>query len=63
VLTATGAPQVSLMTATGEAVMQVRLPTLPEARWIRVYKIAGSKPVELQQEPLGRLLASLPLPP
>jgi hypothetical protein len=41
----------------------MRLPPVSGAAWIKIYRIANSKPVGWDVEPMGQLLASIPLPP
>lgn len=60
--TPTGAPQASRLKATDEVMMQVRMQPVPEAKWIRIYRLAGSQPVGVNFEPLGQILATIPLP-
>ena len=58
-----GAPQPVRFTADGPVVFQVRLPEVPAARELRVYRLTGFAPPAAGAEPAGRLLAALALTP
>jgi hypothetical protein len=58
-----GTPKAAHLKATDDVMAQVRLPPMPGARWLKVYRLSGSQPVGLEVEPLGQLIASIPLPP
>jgi len=58
-----GAPRLVRFTADGPVVFQVRLPEIPAARELRVYRLTGFVPPPAGAEPAGRLLASLALKP
>jgi len=60
---ANGQPQATQFAGAGEeAMLQVRLPPYPDAKWIKVYRLAGSERADWNTEPSGKLLASIPLP-
>lgn len=50
-------------TADSPVTFQVRLPDVPAARELRVYRLTGFQPPMADAEPAGRLLASLALQP
>lgn len=50
-------------TTDGPVTFQVRLPDVPAARELRVYRLTGFQPPMADAEPAGRLLASLALQP
>ena len=60
---AKGAPQAAKLKLTDDVEMQMRLPPVSGAAWIKIYRIANSKPAGWDVEPMGQLLASIPLPP
>ncbi|MBL9131370.1 MAG: hypothetical protein JNG86_09235 [Verrucomicrobiaceae bacterium] len=58
-----GKPRVTQFAgAAAEGMLQVRLPPHPEAKMLKVYRIAGLQRADWTSEPLGRLLAAIPLP-
>ena len=60
---ANGQPQATQFAGAGEeAMLQVRLPPHPDAKWLKVYRLAGSERADWNTEPSGKLLASIPLP-
>lgn len=63
VLDAAGNPRASQMKLTDDVMMQMRVPPVMGAAWIKIYRIAGAKPAAWDVEPMGELLASIPLPP
>ncbi len=63
VTTPDGTPQAARLKLTDDVMLQVRLPPTPGAKWVNIYRLAGSQPVGLEVEPLGQLLVSIPLPP
>jgi hypothetical protein len=63
VLDAAGDPRASQMKLTDDEMMQMRVPPVRGAAWIKIYRIAGAKPAAWDVEPMGELLASIPLPP
>lgn len=63
VLNDSGAPQASKLKLTDDVMMQMRVPPVHGASWIKIYRIAGTQPASWDVEPMGRLLASIPLPP
>lgn len=63
VLNAAGNPQASELKLTDDVMMQMRVPPVSGAAWIKIYRIAGAKPAAWGVEPMGELLASIPLPP
>lgn len=62
VATASGQPQAAKLKLTDDVMTQVRMPTTPGAKWVKIYRLAGSQPAALDVEPLGQLLATLPIP-
>lgn len=63
VLNASGNPQVSQLKLTDDVMMQMRVPPVSGAAWIKIYRIASAQPAAWDVEPMGQLLASIPLPP
>lgn len=62
-LDAKGKPQVTQFAGAGEdAMLQVRMPPTPEAKWLKVYRLSGMERADWNTEPMGRLLTSIPLP-
>ena len=62
-LDANGRPQATQFAGAGEeAMLQVRLPPHPDAKWLKVYRLAGSERADWNTEPTGKLLTSIPLP-
>lgn len=62
-LGADGQPQATQFAGTGEdAMLQVRLPPNPDAKWLRVYRLSSMQRADWNTEPMGQLLASLSLP-
>ena len=62
-LGANGKPQVTQFAGAGEeAMLQVRLPPHPEAKWLKVYRIGSLQRADWNTEPMGQLLASISLP-
>lgn len=61
--TAGGTPQASKLKLTDDVMMQMRMPPVSGASWIKIYRIAGTNPAAWDVEPMGQLLASIPLPP
>ncbi|OYW30780.1 MAG: hypothetical protein B7Z47_03130 [Chthoniobacter sp. 12-60-6] len=60
---AKGQPQATQFAGAGEdAMLQVRLPPHPDAKWLKVYRLSSMQRADWSTEPMGRLLASLPLP-
>ncbi len=60
---ANGQPQATQFAGAGEeSMLQVRLPPHPDAKWLRVYRLAGSERADWSAEPTGKLLISIPLP-
>lgn len=60
---AIGAPQATQFAGAGEeAMLQVRLPPQPRAKWLKVYRLGGLQRVDWNTEPLGQVLASISLP-
>lgn len=60
---ASGQPQATQFAGVGEeAMLQVRLSPHPDARWLKVYRLASSERADWNTEPAGKLLASIPLP-
>lgn len=59
---ADGSPKASKLKLTDDVMMQMRVPPVAGASWIKIYRIAGTQPAALDAEPLGHLLASIPLP-
>lgn len=58
-----GKPQVTQFAGAGEeAVLQVRMPPHPDAKWLKVYRIGGLQRADWNTEPVGKLLAHLSLP-
>jgi hypothetical protein len=62
VATTSGQPQASRLKLTDDVMTQVRMPATPGAKWVKIYRLSGSQPAALDVEPLGQLLATLPLP-
>lgn len=58
---ANGKPRPVVLTATGPAVFQVRLPKIDSATQMKIYRLAGTRPAMANEEPLGQLLATIPL--
>lgn len=58
-----GASQPVRFTADGPVVFQVRLPEVPAARELRVYRLTSFAAPAAGAEPAGRLLAALALTP
>lgn len=58
-----GESQAARLAGTGETMTQVRMPPMPGATWIRIYRLSGFDPADLDAEPAGELLATLPLSP
>ncbi|MDB6004256.1 MAG: hypothetical protein JWR15_1243 [Prosthecobacter sp.] len=62
-LGANGQPQATQFAGAGEdAMLQVRMPPNPEARWLKVYRLSSMQRADWSTEPMGQLLASLSLP-
>jgi hypothetical protein len=62
-LSANGKPQVTQFAGAGEeAMLQVRLPPQPGAKWLKVYRIGSLQRADWNTEPMGQLLASISLP-
>ena len=60
---ASGAPQVTQFAGAGEeAMLQVRMPPQPGAKWLKVYRLSGMQRADWNTEPMGQLLASISLP-
>lgn len=57
-----GQPQAARLKLTDDVMTQVRMPATPGAKWVKIYRLAGSQPAALDVEPLGQLLATLPIP-
>lgn len=60
---ATGAPKPAVLTPSGPVVFQVRMPKVEGAAQMRVYRLGGARRAAKTEEPLGQLLASIPLAP
>lgn len=60
---AKGVPQPAVLTASGPVVFQVRMPKVEGATQMRVYRLGGAHRAPKTEEPLGQLLASIPLVP
>ncbi|MGV3658896.1 MAG: hypothetical protein ACO1TE_01890 [Prosthecobacter sp.] len=59
----TGGPQATQFAGGGEeAMLQVRLPPRPGAKWLKVYRLAGMERADWNTEPIGEVLASISLP-
>ncbi|MBX3735529.1 MAG: hypothetical protein KF715_02475 [Candidatus Didemnitutus sp.] len=57
-----GNPRAAQFAGAGEeAMLQVRLPSLPEAKWLKVYSLSSAERADWNTEPAGRLLATFPL--
>lgn len=56
-----GKPQPAALSPTGPVVFQVRMPKLESATQMKVYRIVGTQPPRLREEPPGQLLATIPL--
>jgi hypothetical protein len=62
-LDANGKPQATQFSGAGEdAMLQVRLPPNPEAKWLKVYRLSGMERADWNTEPMGQLLTSISLP-
>jgi len=60
---ANGQQQATQFAGAGEeGILQVRLPPHPDAKWLKVYRLAGSARADWNTEPTGKLLAIIPLP-
>ncbi len=60
---ATGAARATQFAGSGEeAMLQVRLPPQPGAKWLKVYRIASLERAGWDTEPMGQVLASISLP-
>ncbi len=60
---ADGQPQATRFAGAGEeAMLQVRLLSHPDAKWLRVYRLSGMERADWNTEPMGQLLSSLSLP-
>lgn len=62
-LSSAGVPQVTQFAGAGEeAMLQVRMPPHPGARWLKVYRLSGMERADWNTEPMGQVLASISLP-
>ncbi len=62
-LGASGQPQATQFAGAGEdAMLQVRLPPHPDAKWLKVYRLSSMQRADWNTEPMGQLLAALSLP-
>ena len=62
-LGANGKPQATQFAGAGEdAMLQVRLPPNPDAKWLKVYRLSSMQRADWNTEPMGQLLAALSLP-
>jgi hypothetical protein len=60
---ANGQPQATQFAGVGEeAMLQVRLPPHPDAKWLKVYRLSGVTRADWNTEPLGQLLTAISLP-
>lgn len=58
---ADGKPRASILSPGGPVVFQVRLPKIESATQMKIYRLAGTRPAAADEEPLGQLLATIPL--
>ena len=62
-LSASGSPRVTQFAGAGEeAMLQVRMPPQPGAKWLKVYRLSGMERADWNTEPMGQVLASISLP-
>ena len=62
-LSPAGTPQATQFAGAGEeAMLQVRMPPQPGAKWLKVYRLSGMERADWNTEPMGQLLASISLP-
>lgn len=62
-LGASGQPQATQFAGAGEdAMLQVRMPPNPDAKWLKVYRLSSMQRADWNTEPMGQLLAALSLP-
>jgi hypothetical protein len=60
---ANGQPQATQFAGAGEeAMLQVRLLPHPDAKWLKVYRLASMTRADWNTEPLGQLLTAISLP-
>ncbi len=56
-------PKATPFKATDDVLTQVRMAATPGAKWLKIYRLASANPAPLSAEPIGQLLATLPLGP
>lgn len=57
-----GRPTPASFRPPGPVVFQVRLPILPHARIMKIYRVTGGSRPGLRDEPVGELIATIQLP-